>query len=133
MSEMLSLAMHSMVIMAARDKERLNVQEMATATGASPAHLAKVMQRLAKAGLVRSVRGPKGGFTLAKPPTDISLLDIYQVIEGPLTIEGCPTQREVCPFDSCIFGGVPQRLNQEFVDYLRRKRLSDLCHYVKER
>jgi len=131
-SEMLSLALHSMVLIALRDQEYLSVKEIAAATGASEAHLAKVLQRLTKAGLLRSVRGPKGGFALTKPPEEVTLLDVYEVIEGPIVERRWPTGRPICPFATCILGGMPERLNKEFTDYLRSKTLGDLSFRLKD-
>ncbi|SDK74701.1 RrF2 family transcriptional regulator [Natronincola ferrireducens] len=124
-SEMVSIALHSMVVIANANKELLNVKKIAQTTGASESHLSKVLQRLVKANFIRSVRGPKGGFTLSKPPNKITFLDIYEVMEGSLTTTQCPTNCEACSFESCIFGGVPEKLNQEFIEYLRNKKLSD--------
>ncbi|AOY76377.1 RrF2 family transcriptional regulator [Clostridium formicaceticum] len=124
-SEMLSLALHSMVVIAHKDKGLLNVKEIAKILGSSEAHLSKVLQRLVKANYIRSVRGPKGGFTLSKPPEEITFLDIYEVIEGPLVTSQCPTNCQLCSFKFCIFGGLPQKLNEEFIQYLKKQKLSD--------
>ena len=48
------------------------------------AYLGKVMFRLAQAGILRSKHGPQGGFSLAKPAKEISLLEIIEAVEGPL-------------------------------------------------
>lgn len=130
-SEMLSLALHSMVLIALQDQEYINVKEIAAATGASEAHLAKVLQRLVKAGLLHSTRGPKGGFTLAEPADELTLLDVYEAIEGQMHQGQCPTGRATCPFSSCILGGVPERLNQEFTDYLGSKTVGDIFFRLK--
>lgn len=125
LSEMLSLALHSMVYIATYDREYVNVKQIAQATGASEAHLSKVLQRLVKGRILRSIRGPKGGFTLDKNPEDINFLQIYEMIEGPIDSEGCPTHRRECPFAYCIFRGMPEKLNRQFIDYLTSTRLSE--------
>lgn len=130
-SEMVSLALHSMVIIAASLKEIINVKEISAATGCSEAHLVKTLQRLVRAGLVYSIRGPKGGFGLAKSPDEITMLDIFQAIEGPLSDGKCPMNHQICSFHSCILGGMPKRLNQEFADYLAGQKLSDLTGNFK--
>ena len=130
-SEMLSLALHSMVLIALKDEEYINVKEIAGATDASEAHLAKVLQRLVKAGLLHSTRGPKGGFALARPADEITLLDVCEVIEGEIHQSGCPTGRTICPFVTCILGGVPERLNQEFTRYLGSKTVGDISFRLK--
>ena len=126
-SEMVSLALHSMVFIADSDKDIVNVKEISAATGCSEAHLVKVLQRLVQAGFLYSIRGPKGGFGLNKQPEDITLLDIYQVFDSSLGVAGCPTNHRTCPFKFCIFGGVPEKLSQEFIDYLRQKKIIDFC------
>ncbi|AKL94497.1 transcriptional regulator BadM/Rrf2 family [Clostridium aceticum] len=124
-SEMLSIALHSMVVIAHKNQELLNVKEIAKIIGSSESHLSKVLQRLVKANYIRSVRGPKGGFSLLKSPEEITFLDIYEAIEGPFTINQCPTNCQICSFKSCIFGGLPQKLSEEFIEYLKGQKLSD--------
>lgn len=132
LSEMVSLALHSMVYIAGSDKKLLHAKEIAEATGASEAHLVKVLQRLVKVNFLSSVRGPKGGFALGKLPEEITLLDIFEAIEGPLNIEGCPMNNKVCAFNACILGGVPEKVSKEFKDYLETQRLSDLISRFKK-
>ena len=61
--------------------------------------LHKVMPRLVKAGLVRSRRGARGGYRLAKQPSEISLLQIVQAIDGPIYINRCLFDHEDCTMD----------------------------------
>jgi len=131
-TEMVSLALHSMVIIADSKKDIVNVKEISAATGCSEAHLVKVLQRLVRAGFLYSIRGPKGGFGLSKAPDEVTLLDIYQVIEGPLNLVGCPTNHRTCSFKSCIFGGVPEKLNRDFIEYLSSKKISDFSEVRSE-
>lgn len=48
-------------------------------------YLLKIMQQLVRAGVLRSKRGPRGGFSLAKSPNKITMLEILEAVEGPLT------------------------------------------------
>ena len=126
-SEATSLALHGMGILVSSDTGRITIKEMAEITQASEAHLSKVFQRLAKSGLVRSIRGPKGGFELAKNPEEITLLDIYKAIEGELTEDTCFLQNAtVCPFETCIFGDLVENLTQRFMEHLNKTTLHDL-------
>src|SRR5918999_934491 len=58
--------------------------------------LAKVLQRLARRGLVTSLQGTRGGYRLARPTTLISVADIIEAIDGPLTVTACSTEEENC-------------------------------------
>jgi Rrf2 family protein len=59
-------------------------EEIAKKYGFPSEFLWKIMNRLAQAGILRSKRGPHGGFSLAKPAKEISLLEIIEAVEGPL-------------------------------------------------
>ncbi|HOI86958.1 MAG TPA: Rrf2 family transcriptional regulator [Lentimicrobium sp.] len=124
-SEAASLAVHSMALIAG-SSEMLNVNQIADITHASRNHLAKVMQTLVKNNYLDSVRGPKGGFTLKGDPTKITLLEIYELIEGTLDHSYCGIQEGKCPFRACVFGGLANKFSQEFNDYLGRTTLSQL-------
>jgi Rrf2 family protein len=58
--------------------------------------MAKVLQRLARRGLVLSLQGTRGGYRLARPTAQISVADIIQAIDGPLTVTACSTEDENC-------------------------------------
>jgi Rrf2 family protein len=58
--------------------------------------MAKVLQRLARRGLVLSLQGTRGGYRLARPTTQISVADIIQAIDGPLTVTACSTGDDNC-------------------------------------
>ncbi|MEW5735747.1 MAG: Rrf2 family transcriptional regulator [Thermodesulfobacteriota bacterium] len=123
-SEAASMALHTMAMMAGNPDEALSARSMAEALGCSEAHLAKVLQRLAKAGLLTSTRGPKGGFVLARPAGAITLLEIYETIEGPLTPSQCLLGKPVCG-GNCILGGLLGEVDLRAQEYLGNKSLAD--------
>jgi len=129
-SEAVSLALHSMVLLS-KSRTPLTVKEMAEKTGASFHHLAKVFQRLRKAQLVVSTRGPRGGFTLSRPPERITLLEIYEAIEGPVLERICLLGEQECPFGECIFGGLLGEFAHRFREYLASHTLESVCHKGK--
>jgi Rrf2 family protein len=58
--------------------------------------LAKILQRLARRGLVHSLQGTRGGYRLARDTNRISVADIIEAIEGPLRVTACSTEAENC-------------------------------------
>lgn len=133
-SEAASLALHGMMLLAQAGDRPYSVATMAEVTHASQAHLAKVLQRLAKAGLVRATRGPGGGYVLARPGAEITLLEVYEAIEGPLLIPGCLLKLDSCPMQECLFGGVLGKMAADFKQYLANRTLHDLpTHAVPEK
>ncbi len=125
-SEAASIAMHSMTLLACEPDRMRTTHEMAEALHVSEAHLSKVLQRLNKAGLVKAVRGPKGGFILARPGDKIFLLDIFEAMEGPLSETTCLLGKPVCRGEKCILGGLIEDVNHEVRQYLSTTRLADL-------
>src|SRR4051812_753780 len=58
--------------------------------------MAKVLQRLVRRGLLASHQGTRGGYQLARIPTQISVADVIQAIDGPVTVTACSTQEGTC-------------------------------------
>lgn len=121
-SEAAFIALHGMVIIA-KSEGLVNVVKISEKLNSSKHHVAKIMQRLVKDGYLYSHRGPTGGFSLKMSPEEISLLKIYETIEGKIEIGNCPLDHPVCPFDKCIFNNITKRMTVEFVDYLKNETL----------
>jgi Rrf2 family protein len=62
--------------------------------------LQKILRKLKDAGFVSVRRGPGGGFTLAQPPADITLLDVLDAVQGPLAVTRCLLEDYECPMES---------------------------------
>jgi Rrf2 family protein len=125
-SEAVSLGIHACVIIAGHGADKTNVGKMAETLKASRAHLAKVMQRLVKAGLISSTRGPQGGFVLNNSPDRIRLKEIYEAIEGQLPEGECLFEKKVCGRANCPMGNLLRKINQEVNDYLTGTNIKDL-------
>lgn len=125
-SEAASLALHASCLLAARPEDASPIRELAGFLGVSENHLSKVLQRLAKAGLVRSTRGPQGGFQLARAPEEVSLLEVYETVEGPLEGKECLLERPVCSGD-CILGPLLHTLDRSLKAYLGDRTLADFA------
>ena len=122
-SEAASLAIHAMTLLAQQPEQLFSTHDLSGMLNASEAHLSKVLQRLSRADLVNSIRGPKGGFRLARPASDINLKDVYEAMEGPLTDSTCLFSAPVCN-GLCILGSLLARVNQEIKTYFTETKLS---------
>ncbi len=127
MSEATALALHTMAVVASREQPT-STALVAETLRASEAHLSKVLQQLVRSGLLLSKRGPSGGYTLAKPASEVRLLDVYEALEGPFRTDGCLFAEPVCRQMACILGDLVERLRSEALDHLRSTSLSDIAH-----
>ena len=124
LSEAATIGLHSMIIIA-RSKEIINANKISELTGASKNHLAKVLQRLVKANFLYSSRGPTGGFLLKKKPEEITILAVYEAIEGNIESAGCPMEQKTCPFDKCLVGNIVKKLTDDIVANFKKQTLKN--------
>jgi len=96
-SQASAYALHALMYLA-RHVTQLPVTSkvMAKAEGMPAGYLAKVLQQLVKAGFVRSVRGRERGYIFAKPPEEISRLDLFQTMDGEPLFDDCPLRHCTC-------------------------------------
>lgn len=125
LSEAASIALHAMILVGRSKGGSINVDEIADITQSSRHHVAKVMQRLAKDGFVGSFRGPNGGFYLQKKSEDITLLEIYEAIEGKVVPTECPMDKQVCNFDQCFMNSITKNLTIQFKNYMQEQTLAN--------
>lgn len=83
-SERVDNAVRAMAELAASDGTEHKAEAIATSQDISLKYLLDILRDLKRASLVRSKRGPDGGFVLARPATEISLADIFRAVDGPL-------------------------------------------------
>ena len=118
-SEAFSLGLHATAMVASRESaEPVTAHTIASRLGVSEAHLSKVLQRLVKTGILKSSRGPGGGFTLGKSAPSIALIEIYESVEGPLKLDNCLIGTHICGGKSCVFDDLIDKVNGQFKDYL---------------
>jgi Rrf2 family protein len=130
-SEAASLALHAMVLLAKSAGRPLSNLDAAAAMGGSANTLSKVLQRLSKAGLAESARGPHGGFRLARKADEIRLLDIYEAVEGPLGEPQCLLAQAVCDGRDCVLGGLVGDVHKKMGKYLQGTTLAALAKKIK--
>ncbi|MBN1344689.1 MAG: Rrf2 family transcriptional regulator [Phycisphaerae bacterium] len=122
-SEAASLGLHTAAVLAADPDRTLTTSEIAGGLNVSENHLSKVLQRMVKTGLIRSTRGPRGGFRLNRAPEEISLREIYEAIDGPMRQAACLFSRPVCD-GNCILGDLLTSVNRQVRDYFSQTKLS---------
>ncbi len=125
-TEASSLAFHALVIIAKENEKMVSAKEIAKTLNVSCDHLSKVLQRLAKCGIVKSLRGPDGGFKIARPPSEIKLMEIYEAIEGKFNYQNCLLGKNVCMADKCVLGKLSEKINQEVFNYFTNTTVADL-------
>lgn len=74
-----------------------SIKEIAAAQRVPQEYLGKILQKLAKSGIVTTHRGVGGGISLARPPREITLKDVIEAVEGPLLINTCFIRPGECP------------------------------------
>lgn len=79
--------------------ERVSTSRIAEVQHIPSSFLAKIISQLSIAGLISTVRGARGGVSLAKPSNKISMLDVVEAIDGPILLNDCTD-----PSYGCIFG-----------------------------
>jgi Rrf2 family protein len=124
-TEAVAIALHSAILITNNNCKPVNVNYIAEATGSSKFHIAKVLQKLVRDGLLGSHRGPNGGFYLVSKPENITLLQIFESIEGKIKVSHCPIHKETCPFSSCVFGDQIAEMTENFKNYLESNTLYD--------
>ena len=95
--------------------------------GISTTLLAKVLQKLAKKGLVTARHGSSGGYKLVKPSTEITALEVISAIDGPLSITSCVTHRGECyQTSTCTVREPLRRVNESILQVLSTVTISQM-------
>jgi len=90
--------------------------------------MAKVLQRLARQGLLTSTQGTRGGYRLAQPMAAISVADIIEAIDGPLTVTACSTDDDGCgQYAKCNVRDPLWRIKDRIVEALARCSLAEIA------
>ncbi|MBI5101121.1 MAG: Rrf2 family transcriptional regulator [Nitrospirae bacterium] len=101
-------------------EKNVMIEEIAGSMEIPRSFLAKILQKLSKAGIVRSFRGVRGGFRLTRAPLDITLLDVVEAIEGPVTMNKCGIEGKLCNFSgTCTVHPVWKKLRTIVEGHLR--------------
>ena len=104
-----------------------SAKDVADSFGIPPEALAKILQRLAKAGLLHSQHGTNGGYRLARAAHTISAFEVIEAIDGPLFITSCVTVRGECgQSNRCNIREPLRKVNDSIKDLLSGIHIADL-------
>ena len=110
-----------------------SAKDMAGSYGIPQEALAKILQRLVKAGLLHSQHGINGGYTLVRDPAKISAFEVIQAIDGPLFITSCITVRGECgQTDRCTIREPLRKVNHSIEEVLRRISIAEMTEETAE-
>ena len=114
-------AIRCVLHLAGSEKDIVMVNEIAAERDIPRSFLAKILQTLAKAGIVESLRGVQGGFRLARKPSEISLLDVVEAMEGSVAMNICAVDKKKCSFSStCVVHPVWVDIRKDVEDRLKQ-------------
>jgi Rrf2 family protein len=109
------------------------LKDIAERLEVSKKYLEHQTSRLEAAGLLRSRRGARGGMSLARSPSDITLSDIFQTLEGQIPLADCVESPDQCPrSDTCATRCIWSEMGQLMGNYLESKTLEDLCRQQQQ-
>lgn len=109
------------------EKGPITIKEISEKQDVSVAYLEQILNKLRKADLIRSVKGPGGGYVLSKAPEGISIGVILRELEGPVAITSCLDPKEGCMrVDGCVTHLLWKALGENIEAFLDKMTLKDL-------
>lgn len=102
-----------------------SIGEVADKQRAPREFLAKILQQLTRANILKSYQGIKGGYQLAQDPKNISFLDVIEAVEGPIVLNQCCQESGDCCeiYDNCSMRHFWQRQQKAYVEQLRSETM----------
>jgi Rrf2 family protein len=127
-------ALRCLLFLATRPDRPATVREVATSMGMSPDHLLKVIKRLVELGYVRTIRGRRGGVTLAVPASSINLAAVVRATEDNFALVPCfAASGSTCPVGPyCSAADSLQKALGAFFDVLQRCSIGDLANRTND-
>ncbi len=105
----------------------VSLSEVSKAEDIPEKFLAKIFQHLSRSGLIRSHRGARGGFSLARPASEITVKELLEAVQGPICFAKCLSRLYECERQEvCKLRDVMQRAQDNTVKILTQKTLADL-------
>jgi Rrf2 family cysteine metabolism transcriptional repressor len=112
----------------------IELKEIAKKENISLKYLEQVINPLRADGLVKAIRGAKGGYSLAKPPSEICLYDVIEILEGPLNLLECLVDPKACQkISSCVTREVWKEVSDAISRIFYSVTLEDMVNRKREK
>ena len=112
----------------------IELKEIANKENISLKYLEQVIIPLRTAGLIKSVRGSKGGYALAKPPSEICLNEMVEILEGPLSLIECLHDPKICKrVPTCVTREIWEEVSDAINGIFRSITLEDLVNRKRKK
>ncbi len=114
------------------------VKDISARQGISPRYIEQIFQKLKRAGIIKSIRGPSGGYYLAKKLDEITVGEIVRATEGNIHLVHCTSSRKsarkACErFAQCVVRDIWKEASERLMSYLDSITLEDLCKDAQAR
>jgi Rrf2 family protein len=125
-------ALRAMIYLAKLEpNQRAATSQIADKQRIPPSFLAKIISQLSIAGLIHTSRGARGGVSLARTPGEVSILEVVEAIDGPITLNECTEEPSACPFgDECPLRSLWCDTQADLVDRLRKTTFANFVSTV---
>jgi len=112
----------------------IELKEIAKKENISLKYLEQVINPLRAAGLLKAVRGAKGGYSLAKPPSEICLYDVVETLEGPLNLLECLRDAKACQkIPSCVTRDIWKEVSEAISKIFYSITLEDMVNRKRDK
>ncbi|MDP2743703.1 MAG: Rrf2 family transcriptional regulator [Dehalococcoidia bacterium] len=119
-------ALRVLLSLAGSDRKVTN-GELSRTLNLSPHHLYKIVQVLSRQGYLRTLPGRGGGVVLGRPPEEVSLLEVIELMEGPISLTDCLVNLEGCCLSrNCLLKGKMEMAQERMRDVFRSTTIRDL-------
>jgi Rrf2 family protein len=115
------------------------VREIAARQRISPRYIEQIFQKLKKAGLLRSVRGPSGGYFLSRKPEDITVGDVIKAIDGEninlvlCAVQGKRNSRSCEKFGECVISEMWGEASRRLTEYFNTVSVKQICDEARKK
>ena len=122
-------ALRAMIYLAKLDPtQRAATSQIAEAQRIPPSFLAKIISQLSIAGLIHTSRGARGGVSMARSPEEVSVLEVVEAIDGPISLNDCTGDPSACPFgEDCPLRSLWCETQSELIDRLRKTKFASFA------